>query len=341
MEHASETTSHEERNEVAESIKELEEASLQAIADIDTALQQALEEETMVPVVEQEKVLDTAHKAREAIYYYTRLIIMAGLALSQGGDVVSSRSRETVSERLARAKIELKSRGITSEQRRTYKPLFSEAIYRGVNPAAYDVEFKAKQFIPTFLKGREIWDPKREDAWRLYLGLQQEHSTFEISDYRPSHGKEDRYYYKIADFWEHLFANRVVFEPYYGPMESEILHQEYRPKKNARECIQEIVETVQKGGHYKATDDVALIMGQYKMDAGEDELGHYISYYDSWNLDIPLESEGLVGTPFEIYDRLYFDPATFEPIALNQSKLKEEIDRNRKLKEEAASALPG
>jgi hypothetical protein len=55
-------------------------------------------------------------------------------------------------------------------------------------------------------------------------------------------------------------------------------------------------------------------MGNYTWTKGEDKKGHYIAYYDKWDLDIPIEEYGFIGKPFEIYDRIYYNPDTFEPI---------------------------
>jgi len=66
----------------------------------------------------------------------------------------------------------------------------------------------------------------------------------------------------------------------------------------------------------EAGDSRAGIMGNFKISVGEDERGHYISYYDRWDLGAnPVEGEeGLLGRPFEIYDRIYYNPSTYEVI---------------------------
>lgn len=63
------------------------------------------------------------------------------------------------------------------------------------------------------------------------------------------------------------------------------------------------------------------IMGDYTVSAGEDEKGHYISYYDKWNLEKSLEGEeGFLGKPYEIYDRIYYDQETGEKIELKTAQ---------------------
>ena len=49
------------------------------------------------------------------------------------------------------------------------------------------------------------------------------------------------------------------------------------------------------------------------IDKGFDERGDYFSIYDIYDFDIP--GEKLVGTPYEIYDRVYFDPETKKRIS--------------------------
>ena len=60
-------------------------------------------------------------------------------------------------------------------------------------------------------------------------------------------------------------------------------------------------------------------LGHFKMALGHDEKGYYISYHDVWNLEpggISLD----FGKPFEIYDRIYFDPQKIEGALAEQRK---------------------
>lgn len=70
-------------------------------------------------------------------------------------------------------------------------------------------------------------------------------------------------------------------------------------------------------------DDVMLfadrlifdVMGNHTISLGMDEMGHYLSYYDRWDLSESIEGYGgIAGKPFEIYDRIYYDSITFEPL---------------------------
>jgi hypothetical protein len=54
-------------------------------------------------------------------------------------------------------------------------------------------------------------------------------------------------------------------------------------------------------------------MGHFILSKGRDKNGYYVSYYDKWNLEGSQEGEdGLIGKPFEIYDRIYYDPKILE-----------------------------
>ena len=71
-------------------------------------------------------------------------------------------------------------------------------------------------------------------------------------------------------------------------------------------------------------DHIAGVMGKFHWSRGQDERGHYIAYYDKWDLEIPDAQSGVgkildrgqrkLARPFELYDRLYYDPKTFRPL---------------------------
>jgi hypothetical protein len=230
---------------------------------------------------------------------------------------------ESPNQKLAMAKTEIGGNGITKEQRNAYKPIISEAIYHGIDPETYDLEYKIKYFLPNLMRGRSYsWDERREDAWLLYLGMPQKSNTFSISDYRPQKMAERDYYFKITDFWETFFASRLTYDE--------------KGKKDIAGCIADIT---QKHPRHEQ-DDVALIMGKYTLDSGKDQKGSYISYYDQWDLAFPLEEKGLVGKPLGIYDRLYYDPITFKPIGFNQGLFEEKAAHMKETLEKDRMDLP-
>ncbi len=187
-----------------------------------------------------------------------------------------------------RAKQELAELGNTREQSQAHKPIISELVYKTIKPRMYYADEKIKKLIPNFISGRELDSNEREDAFRVYLGLNQLYDTFGISDFKPKNSKDDKYYFKINNMFEKRFIG------FKNPIKNIISQIEY--------------------GNGKSSVLADEIMGNYTWTKGEDEKGHYISYYDKWDLDVPIEEQGFIGKPFEIYDRIYYNPDTFEPI---------------------------
>lgn len=155
------------------------------------------------------------------------------------------------------------------------------------------------------------YHPDREDAWRFYLGLPQQNDTFGISLYQPSRSGEDKYYYKINN-WINKFASSLDG---YG-------ENDFKPVKaildlyDKRTFAEENWPAILIDENYPMKDDFEIaVMGTFSLFKGIDEQGTYIAYYDRWDLgDSPEGEKGILGRPFEIYDRIYYDPKTFDII---------------------------
>jgi hypothetical protein len=222
------------------------------------------------------------------------------------------------------ASAQLEKDGITIEQRKAYKPGVSEFLAHNVNPYGYsdgtahsggdsssvseDIVRVVSQTADTINGEKDspvrVSKEKiaaRHDAWQMYLGLPQEHNTFDISEYRPEHSSEDKYYYRINGFLK-KFAEAK------GYNQKEALIQLLGSVTTAEER-----EVPPNTNRYSAYDRSTGVMGFYTLTKGQDEKGHYISYYDRWDLEGSIEGkEGVIGKPFEIYDRIYYDPKTLE-----------------------------
>ncbi|NTW13546.1 MAG: hypothetical protein HGA31_00755 [Candidatus Moranbacteria bacterium] len=193
-----------------------------------------------------------------------------------------------------RARSEMFEEGITEEQRSVYKFGLSELVERSIRPVTYFSEAHSMLFLDNLVMGASTFyekqGPERYDAWRLYLGLSQKHGTFGISDHKPARSDVDKYYYKIVDFFPKLFEKQTVSD-----------------------LVSELKEG---GGNELFVDDFSRVMGRFTITLGEDKKGHYISYYDKWDLNIATEKNGgFIGRPFEIYDRIYYNPETYEVIS--------------------------
>ena len=154
-----------------------------------------------------------------------------------------------------------------------------------------------------------VTHPALDDAWRLYLGLPQQHETFSISEYRPSKSIENKYYFNLKNFRKDILNDNNGI----GDLKS----------------IVEYIKSEYIGNHPIVLDGFLVlpadivdeelssdVMGSFTLSLGNDENGYYLSYYDIWDLEgekFGIEGEeGFFGKPFEIYDRIYYDPVTFE-----------------------------
>ncbi len=152
----------------------------------------------------------------------------------------------------------------------------------------------------------------RLDAWRIYLGLPQLYNTFTFSNFKPQQSYKEVKYFKIRNFLRNILNDEIRLDYRYS----------FKPKDEAeiiRYFYQKIFDERNKDRERKFfvhKDEESGVMGDFKISFGEDSRGTYISYYDRWDLKgDPIEGvNGTFGTPFEIYDRIYFDPKTFEPI---------------------------
>jgi uncharacterized protein YkwD len=149
---------------------------------------------------------------------------------------------------------------------------------------------------------------RRLDAWRLYLSMPQKYDTFETSPYAPGiSSNAQKTYVRIKGFWTMLLRT-------YPDMPTDATEADV-----ARRVYNELwVRGVDKRGTLQmdGQDFAADIMGNFTFGASVDDKGRpYISYYDRWDLGGSSEGErGIIGKPYDIYDRYYFDPKTFARI---------------------------
>jgi hypothetical protein len=212
--------------------------------------------------------------------------------------------------------------GVTPEQSAGYMPGVSTLLYDNVNPV-----FDYYNDTQTGNVLKDVWssatDPKYreqskaqrgrehltelEDAWRMYLGMPQTKNSFGISDYVPSRSADSTpYYYKFNNFMDILMRDVASG--------NEGLDSNERMKK--------VVEQVRAaGGSMPAFDETELgwALKNHTLGTGQDAKGQYLSYYDKWDLAPHLNGTQWnvsknVGQPFEIYDRVYYDPETYETI---------------------------
>jgi hypothetical protein len=175
-----------------------------------------------------------------------------------------------------------------------------EKSHARTNMEEYGIEKKVQGL------GKYNTNIERIDLLNIVMGQPQEHDSMQESEYKPTESKDpDATYYRskqteveIKDAVRAKGIDKVLTES------QEDEYYDYQPGR--------------RGGS---------VLGTYKIDKGVDEKGHYISYYDIWDLN-PIPETGVdtidvgVGkvasyltkkagmkSP-EIYGRIYYDPKT-------------------------------
>ena len=264
------------------------------------------------------------------------------------------------------AKEQMEKYGITDQLKKGYVKGKSEKAFNNITPQGYGDQELNMERLSAFLKGdgrnpdsllyqeengkKEYYTiPTRDDAFSLYLGLPQKNDSFSVSDYKPSQAKDpSMIYYKPWWADEDKYRQRIVYE-YFDGGYKDVEGSETKKLVNERTALA-IPNTWKKDGDPWSYADNAL--GDFTVDYGEDEKGHYIAIYDKWDLNPfeqgvgssvnqfgsallnayntlrgknPKATEATevseifgAGKPFEIYERIYFDPETKKIIDMKQ-----------------------
>jgi len=186
--------------------------------------------------------------------------------------------------------------------------------------------------------------PNRDDAFRLYLGMPQINNSFSVSDYRPGDSEDKSMVYLKPTYFQNPEIRQTLLDNYFSRYDAGIDEkyglgfQDKRGIGNERGIRKE--EYKGDGTPWPNADNA---LGDFTFDMGEDDKGSYISIYDIWDLN-PFSSEGKgssvnragkgilevfnkmsgkeatsdsevselfgAGKPFEVYERIYFDPKT-------------------------------
>ena len=166
-------------------------------------------------------------------------------------------------------------------------------------------------------------EAERQDLLSLMLGQDQKYGSIEPATYKPTDAEDPDAEYERSRVTEGQIKDQLI-NPYVPPS----LSRGYKADEGGNYIGDgtDLADLIIDKGSYGA------VLGNYTLDKGVDEKGHYISYYDKWDVN-PLSrldkhsnttimSRGLdqaiqsaVGiTPAEVYGRVYYDPETGQPI---------------------------
>lgn len=205
-------------------------------------------------------------------------------------------------------------------------------------PAPVPFNAKIAQDAP-LADARYASTPLNEAVWSLYLGRPDENHLLGLSQFKPTTSKDpNAVYYQIKNYLPTLLGNlqyeTKIDENGYGV-------SRYRGRSAA---LKDLVTEVKKaGGKLQLNDDIVGegALQNFQLTHGHDEIGPYLAYYDIW--DLHHVGGKVLGKPYEVYDRMYYDPKTFTPIPEDQVLLKKaKMDKELTIiRDWAAKTLPG
>ena len=252
------------------------------------------------------------------------------------------------------------------DRKDAYTKDVSEKIFRNITPQGYgdlaknldrykryqkdsgrdpeDLLWYSAEQSPT---GKPIYYkiPKREDMFRLYLGLPQENNSFvPQTEYKPTNAKDPDALYWKPNYWTKEGKEQLV--------ESYLTGRLYRkgPLGNLANERTSVFDPVLNtlGVPWENPKTAEWVadnpLGDFTVSQGKDDKGHYISIYDIIDFD-PFKGSGKgssvnkygasllnylkgkghdvnedteassligAGKPYEIYDRIYYNPDDYK-----------------------------
>lgn len=170
-------------------------------------------------------------------------------------------------------------------------------LYQNLYPIGYDNVVKQfQEAVKNNKTDYRVPEMFRDDIFAQYLGIPENKrrgiSKIRQSKYKPTIGTEHDKYYSLPllESEKDLIINDAM---------------NYTP--NGRRRIAPPLQT----GQNKLSNALSHYLGQHTIGKGIDpNKGNYISYYDKWDLS-PFpgtgDQSGGIGTPVNIYDRIYLD----------------------------------
>lgn len=186
--------------------------------------------------------------------------------------------------------------------------------YKTIRPSDY---FEASNYMRyLFDNEREDFDdPRSEEAFRMYLGLEQKPKYFTPSQYRPTINRDPKggTYYKVDPQLEqeifNSFKDKIKLNEIYPTSENEVQSYFDESEPGVWE---------ENGQQYKALvpGDTNMLfgrpmvsnaraLGKFVVSRGKDEAGEYLSYSDQYDFPDWMQDR-MKGKPYKIYGRVYY-----------------------------------
>lgn len=188
-----------------------------------------------------------------------------------------------------------------------------EKVYKTVRPSQYSDPYNYIRFLFNN-KREEFDDPRSEEAFQLYLGLQKELKYLAPTKLKPTIGKDIKgQYYKVDSELENdifqTFKDRVKLNEVKAVNEADV--ESVFPentkglfRENGKDYIA-LVPRDKKLIPGRPMVSNARMLGDFTVSRGKDKKGEYISYADQYDFPKILQNK-MKGNPYKIYGRIYY-----------------------------------
>lgn len=190
-----------------------------------------------------------------------------------------------------------------------------QRIYNNIRPSDYWDESNYARYL--FNVERDMYDdPRSEEGFKQYLGLNNQPKFIQPAEYRPTIAKNPKTkYYKVDkkleqdlfnSFHDKLKPNQIMgtdeFQvenniPYHKSLDDKGLYYEDDNTYHMNDFDQKRRRT-----KYESR---ARVLGNFTVSRGKDDKGEYMSYYDKYDFPGLVQSQ-MQGTPYELYGRVYY-----------------------------------